>query len=193
MFSAADIASMRAMVATAFDQTCTILQQISTPNDGGSSTTSDIQVPNTPCHVRPNRRIPQEQSESGTLAALKRFEVILPWNASISVTDRIGVNSGGVTSVSVGANSAIQALASVAGIIPGGWLYFGTAQVVAQVVSISGLNVTLKVSEGYVPVNTATNEVVTLASMFEVLAHDAGKSYQTKIICDCMRVDDGSQ
>jgi hypothetical protein len=74
------------------------------------------------------------------------------------------------------------------GIVPRSWLYFGVAQELVQVVSVPDSSHVVLGSS----VSSSAGEAVVAATVFEVLGHDAGKSYQTKIICDCVRVDDGA-
>jgi hypothetical protein len=187
-FSEAQLAQVRAVAAGFFDLSGCVLDRVVASNAVGSQTVGYVisQV-DVPVHVRPKRREPIESEQTGTITALKRFDVILPYDASVSVKSRIAVNDGSSFYVVAGAASSTQELGSTAGILPRSWLYFSVAKVLVQVVSVpDSTHVILSSS-----VSSTTGEAVVAATLFEVLGHDAGASYQTKIICDCVRVDDG--
>jgi len=187
-FSDAQLTAYRAVVARSFDLTGTQLQRITGKNvGGGPSVTFNSTNTQIPLHVRPNKRFPQESEQSGVMAAVRRFDVIAPWNTVVSVKNRWAVNDGETTTVSAGASSTVQTLASVAGIVKGAWLWFETALVCAQVVSVSGLTVTLASS-----VATVTNEAVQMTTLYEINGQDSGKSFTLKVICDCDLIDDGA-
>ncbi|HEY3782363.1 MAG TPA: hypothetical protein VGL56_14875 [Fimbriimonadaceae bacterium] len=187
-FSETQLAQVRTAVAGFFDLTCCLLNRAVASNAAGSQTVSYVvSEAEMPVHVRPKRREPIESEQTGTMTAVKRFDVILPHDASVSVQSRIAVNDGSSFSVSVGAVSATQEFDSTVGILPRSWLYFSVARELVQVISVpDSTHVILSSS-----VSSSTEETVVAATLFEVLGHDAGASYQTKIICDCVRVDDG--
>jgi hypothetical protein len=189
-FSGAQLAQVRAVVAGFFDLACCILDRVVVSNAAGSQTVSYIvSEVDVPVHVRPKRREPIESEQTGTMTAVKRFDVILPYDTSVSVKSRVAANDGVSFSVVVGAVSATQELVSTLGISPRSWLYFSVAKELVQVLSVpDSTHVVLSSS-----VSSSSGEAVIAATLFEVLGHDAGKSYQTKIICDCVRVDDGGQ
>lgn len=189
-FSSSQLSQLRGMAASFFDLTCSVLTRVVSSNAAGSQTVSyAVSEVNLPCHVRPRKREPYEAEETGAMTAVKRFDVLLPYDASVSVQSRIAVNSGAVLSVVAGATGTTQQLSSTSGLLPRSWLYFSGAQQAVQVIRVMDSTHVLLAGT----VATSTGEQVLVASLFEVIGHDSGKSYQTKIICDCVRIDDGSQ
>jgi len=186
--SAAALAMMRATVAGFFDLTSSVLTRTVVPNAAGSQTVSYVvSAVAVPTHVRSKRREPIESEQTGAISALKRFDVILQQGTPISVTSRIAVNSGSSTTVAAVANSATQTVVSTVGFVPGCYCYFATARVFVQVLSVPSLTSLVLASA----VDSTEGETVTAAALYEVLGEDSGKSYETKIICDCVRVNDG--
>lgn len=187
MFASA-AAKLRTYVAVSWDETCTQLVRVAAKNRTGSPTvTYNASQINIPCHVRGRIRDPNENDQAGVTTALKRFQVIVPYTTVVSVKNRWAVNNGPKTTVTTGANSVNQTVGAIGIIVPKSWVWFATAQVLAQVVAVNGFVLTLATS-----VSTTTNEVAQLAFIYEIEAHDSGKSYNTKIITDCYAVDDAT-
>ena len=93
MFSATEMAAMRATLNASLPDTCVVSRKTTTSDDAGGFTESWNTVITVACRIAPTGRSPQERAIADRLTCVAVWTITLPANTDVTIADRLVIGA----------------------------------------------------------------------------------------------------